>query len=87
MEAVYVPVVLPKPGGLGVHCNDGYVLAEGVFELATGERRKDVVQLRLFCGADPYDVEAEVVTCGPDGLRIKRLRGKDFTFSLSILGV
>lgn len=90
MEAVSVPVVLPTPGGLGIHCKDGEITSDWVFDLATGRRRTDVHQiwLRLFAGADPLDVEVEVITSNSAGdITVKRLRGKDVTFSLRIQGV
>lgn len=88
METVSVPVVLPSPGGLGVHCIDGDINSDWVFDIATGKRRKDIVQLRLFVGVDPLDVEVEVIISNSVGdMKVKRLRGKDVSFSLRVDGV
>lgn len=88
METVSVPVVLPSPGGLGIHCIDGEMNSDWVFDIGTGKRREDVHQFRLFVGADPLDVEVEVITFKDAGdMKVKRLRGKDVSFSLRVNGV
>jgi len=73
--------------GLVVRVTNGEIMASDVFELASGEKIENIAGLFLRIGADPSDVQLDVVRVDSRvGGRyvLESLRGKEVTLTLQV---
>lgn len=72
--------------GLVVRVTNGEIMESDVFELASGEKIKNIAGLFLRIGANPFDVQLDVVRVDGVGARyvLESLRGREVTLTLQV---